>query len=146
MNNKKKITLAILLLITLLMILKLFLGGPYLYNLLEELISITIILNIISLIMMIVPFILSLKNKSRLEYKKGKKVCFTNSLIIYLLSTIPFLNTIIKGNDNTQVLSFDPVVFAKQLIIIFLIIAIIYYFINMLLFVESKKTPKKWFA
>ncbi len=138
MSNKKRIIITSVLLVFLLVILKLFLGGPYLYNLLEELIPIIIILGIISIIMMLIPSIFWIKNKNKITWKKGIKVCFLNSLIIYILTIIPCINTII-ATDNTQVMSFDPVTFARALLVIYLIIAIIYFFINMLLFVESKK-------
>ena len=138
MNNKKKnITVAILLII-LLIILKLFLGGPYLYNLLEELVSIFIILILISIIMMLIPLIFRLKNKKKISYKKGIKLCFLNSLVIYIVSVIPCINNIIN-TDIEVMMSFDPITFAKQLVIIFLIISIIYFFINKLIFIENKK-------
>lgn len=140
---KKKQTIKILLLIIILFIvLKLFLGGPYLYNLLEESILVLIIIWIISIIMMFIPSILRIKNKQKFEYKKGKKICLINSILLYIISIIPCLKTILK-NNNIEQMSFDPIIFAKQLIVIFLIITIVYYFINMSLFVYDKKQMKQ---
>lgn len=135
MKKNKKLKTIILLLIILFIMLKLFLGGPYLYNFLEEAISLLIIIGIISIILMFIPSIFRIKNKQKLEYKKGKKIY---SIFIYIISIIPCIKTIIK-NKNIETMSFNPILFAKQLIIIFLIIAIIYYFINMIIFTKEKK-------
>ena len=137
MRKQKKLKIVLLLLI-IFIILKLFLGGPYLYNFLEEAISLLIIIGIISIIMMFIPSVFRIKNKQKLEYKKGKKICLINSMFIYIVSIIPCIKTIIK-NKNVETMSFNPILFAKQLIIIFLIIVIIYYFINMLFFTKEKK-------
>ena len=138
MKKNKKLKTIILLLIILFIMLKLFLGGPYLYNFLEEAISLLIIIGIISIILMFITSIFRIKNKQKLEYKKGKKICLINSIFIYIISIIPCIKTIIK-NKNIETMSFNPILFAKQLIIIFLIIAIIYYFINMIIFTKEKK-------
>ena len=86
--------------------------------------------------MMIVPFIFRLITKEKIKYKKGKFLCFLNSFVIYILFLIPNLITILKRNDNF--VTIDPVAFSKSLIVAFLFIAIIYYFINMFLFVDNK--------
>lgn len=120
-------------------IIKLFLAGPHLYHFWEELLPIIIILTLVSTIMMILPIIFRLVNKKNLDYVKGAKVCLLNSLIMYIVFSLPNINNILKGTNHNEVVSFDSTSFSKQLIIVYLFIAVIYYFINILLFVENKK-------
>lgn len=138
MSNKRKRVTGYSLLLINLIIIKLFLGGKYLYHFWEELIPEILVLLIISFILMIVPFILKLVNKKRLEYKKGKNVCLFNSLILFILFSIPNILTIVKGMDNTEIMSIDPIAFSKSLILIYCIMAVNYFFINMCFFVDSK--------
>lgn len=51
--------------------------------------------------------------------------------------SIPNLLTILKGNKNNEAMSLDPVSFSSSLILVYCIMAIIYYFINMCFFVEN---------
>ncbi len=139
MNNKTKNIVGFSLLFIILIVIKLFLGGTYLYHFWEELIPDILVLLIVSFILMIVPLIFKLVNRKRIEYKKGKIVCLFNSLILFILFSIPNLLTILKGNKNTEVMSIDPISFSKSLILVYCIIAIIYYFINMCFFVDNKK-------
>ena len=139
MNNKTKKIIGFILLLIMLVILKLFLGGPYIYHFWEELISEIIVLLIISFILMIVPLIFKVKNKKRIEYKKGKRICMLNSIILLILFSVPNLITILKGTNNAKQMSIDPVSFSKALVSVFCIISIIYYFINMCFFVDNKK-------
>lgn len=138
MSCKIKRIIGFSLLLINLVIIKLFLGGEYLYHFWEELIPEILVLLIVSLILMIVPLIFKLVNKKRLEYKKGKVICLFNSLILFIMFSIPNLLTILKGNNNNEVMSIDPVSFSKSLILVYCIIAIIYYFINMCFFVDNK--------
>ena len=138
MSYKIKRIIGFSLLLINLVIIKLFLGGKYLYHFWEELIPEILVLLIVSLILMIVPLIFKLVNKKRLEYKKGKVICLFNSLILFIMFSIPNLLTILKGNNNNEVMSIDPVSFSKSLILVYCIIAIIYYFINMCFFVDNK--------
>lgn len=138
MSCKIKRIIGFSLLLINLVIIKLFLGGKYLYHFWEELIPEILVLLIVSLILMIVPLIFKLVNKKRLEYKKGKVICLFNSLILFIMFSIPNLLTILKGNNNNEVMSIDPVSFSKSLILVYCIIAIIYYFINMCFFVDNK--------
>lgn len=138
MNNKTKKIIGFSLLLIVLIIIKLFLGGTYLYHFWEELIPEILVLLIISFILMIVPLISKLVNKKRLEYKKGKVICLFNSLILFVIFSIPNLLTVLKGNNNTEAMSIDPISFSKSLIIVYCIIAIIYYFVNMCFFVDNK--------
>ena len=138
MSCKIKRIIGFSLLLINLVIIKLFLGGKYLYHFWEELIPEILVLLIVSLILMIVPLIFKLVNKKRLEYKKGKVICLFNSLILFIMLSIPNLLTILKGNNNNEVMSIDPVSFSKSLILVYCIIAIIYYFINMCFFVDNK--------
>ena len=138
MSNKIKRIIGFSLLLINLVIIKLFLGGKYLYHFWEELIPEILVLLIISFILMIVPLIFKLVNKKRLEYKKGKVICLFNSLILFILFSIPNLLIILKGNSNNEVMSIDPISFSKSLILVYCMIAIIYYFINMCFFVENK--------
>ena len=138
MSCKIKRIIGFSLLLINLVIIKLFLGGKYLYHFWEELIPEILVLLIVSFILMIVPLIFKLVNKKRLEYKKGKVICLFNSLILFIMFSIPNLLTILKGNNNNEVMSIDPVSLSKSLILVYCIIAIIYYFINMCFFVDNK--------
>ena len=138
-KNKKKAIKVLLLLFIVFIIIKLFLAGPYLYHFWEELLPIIIILTLVSSIMMILPIIFRLVNKKNLDYVKGTKVCLLNSLIIFIVFSIPNILNILKGPNHNEVMSFDPTSFSKKLIIVYLFIAVIYYFINILLFVDNKK-------
>lgn len=138
MNNKTKIIIGFILLFINLIIIKLFLGGPYLYHFWEELIPELIVFFVISIILMIVPIIIRIINKKRIEYKKGKNICLLNSIVIFIVFSIPNIITILKGNNN-EMYSIDPIAFSKALILIYFIIAIIYYIINMFFFVDNKK-------
>lgn len=135
MNNKTKNILCFVLLLITLIIIKIVLQDT---EIIGELLPELFILFIISILMMIVPFIFRLITKKKIKYKKGKLLCFLNSFVIYILFLIPNLITILKRNDNLEVMSMDPVAFSKSLIVAFLFIAIIYYFINMFLFVDNK--------
>ena len=135
MNNKMKYILSSLLVLITLIIIKIVLQDT---EIIGDLLPEIFILFIISILMIIVPFIFRLITKEKIKYKKGKLLCFLNSFIIYILFSIPNLITILKRNDNLEVMSMDPVAFSKSLIVAFLFIAIIYYFINMFLFVDNK--------
>lgn len=135
MNNKIKYILSSLLVLITLIIIKIVLQDT---EIIGDLLPELFILFIISILMIIVPFIFRLITKKKIKYKKGKLLCFLNSFIIYILFSIPNLITILKRNDNLEVMSMDPVAFSKSLIVAFLFIAIIYYFINMFLFVDNK--------
>jgi membrane protease YdiL (CAAX protease family) len=138
MSCKIKRIIGFSLLLINLVIIKLFLGGKYLYHFWEELIPEILVLLIVSFILMIVPLIFKLVNKKRLEYKKGKVICLFNSLILFIVFSIPNLLTILKGSNNNEIMSIDPVSFSSSLILVYCIIAIIYYFINMCFFVDNK--------
>ena len=135
MNNKIKYILSSLLVLITLIIIKIVLQDT---EIIGDLLPELFILFIISILMIIVPFIFRLITKKKIKYKKGKLLCFLNSFIIYILFLIPNLITILKRNDNLEVMSMDPVAFSKSLIVAFLFITIIYYFINMFLFVDNK--------
>lgn len=135
MNNKIKYILSSLLVLITLIIIKIVLQDT---EIIGDLLPELFILFIISILMIIVPFIFRLITKKKIKYKKGKLLCFLNSFIIYILFLIPNLITILKRNDNLEVMSMDPVAFSKSLIVAFLFISIIYYFINMFLFVDKK--------
>lgn len=135
MNNKIKYILSSLLVLITLIIIKIVLQDT---EIIGDLLPELFILFIISILMIIVPFIFRLITKKKIKYKKGKLLCFLNSFIIYILFLIPNLITILKRNDNLEVMSMDPVAFSKSLIVAFLFISIIYYFINMFLFVDNK--------
>lgn len=139
MSYKRKRIVGFSLLFLVLIINKIFLGGIYFDYLLEEIPIYLSILFVISFYLMIVPLIYRLIIKKRIEYKKGKKICLINSIILFILFSIPKLFFILKGNISTEIMSIDIVSFFKSLIINFFIIAIIYYFINMCFFVENKK-------
>lgn len=134
---KHKNVLASILLLIVFLIIKIFLGGVYFYHFFEELLPELVVLVLISFIMMIVPTIVRILNKKRLEHKKGIKICLFNSLVITILLIIPNIITIMtKEVDMTM--SFDPIGFAKNLIMVLLLVGVIYYFINYLFYVEEK--------
>ena len=137
MSNKTKQITGFILLFIILIIIKLFLGGTHLY--LGELLLEILVLLIISFIYMIVPLIFKLINKKRIETQKGRIICLLNSFILFILFSTPNLLTILKGNRSDQIMSIDPIAFSKSLIILFSMISIIYYFINICFFVDNKK-------
>lgn len=106
-------------------------------NIFETLVEELIFLGIASTTLLTVPTIFRLINKKQLEYKKGRKICFFNSLLIFIISSIPNLIVIINNTKDLSS-SFDQVQFAKTLIVTFLIISIIFYYINMCFFVDNK--------
>ena len=137
MSNKTKQITEFILLFIILIIIKIFLGGTHLY--LGELLLEVLVLLIISFIYMIVPLIFKLINKKRIETQKGRIICLLNSFILFILFSTPNLLTILKGNRSDQIMSIDPIAFSKLLIILFSMISIIYYFINICFFVDNKK-------
>ncbi len=137
MSNKTKQITGFILLFIILIIIKIFLGGTHLY--LGELLLEILVLLIISFIYMIVPLIFKLINKKRIESPKGKIIYLLNSFILFILFSTPNLLTILKGNRSDQIMSIDPIAFSKSLIILFFMISIIYYFINICFFVDNKK-------
>lgn len=137
MRNKTKQITGFILLFIILIIIKIFLGGTHLY--LGELLLEILVLLIISFIYMIVPLIFKLINKKRIESPKGKIIYLLNSFILFILFSTPNLLTILKGNRSDQIMSIDPIAFSKSLIILFFMISIIYYFINICFFVDNKK-------
>lgn len=136
MNNKiKNIICVVLLLLTLIIIKVVLQDTKVIGDLLPEL----FILVVVSIIMIVIPFIFKLVEKKKIKYKKGRIICLLNSFILFITFSIPNLLIILKGNNNLEYTSMDPVAFSKSLIMAYLFIAIIYYFINMLLFVDNKK-------
>lgn len=139
MNYKNKSIIGFALLFVNLVIIKIFFGGLHFDYLSKEIFEELIILLIVSLVLMIIPLIIRLINKKRISNKKGKLICFINSLIIFIICSIPNLLTIIENKPTSDYLSFDKLLFAKLLIFIFAILAIIYYFINVCFFVSNKE-------
>lgn len=139
MNYKIKNIIGACLLLINLVIIKIFFGGLHFDNLSKEIFEELTILLIVSLVSMIIPLIIRLINKKRISNKKGKLICFINSLIIFIICSIPNLITIIENKPTNDYLSFDKLFFTKLLIFIFAILAIIYYFINVCFFVSNKK-------
>ncbi len=137
MNNKiKYVICTILLLLTLIIIKVLLQDTKIIGDLLPEL----FVLIVVSIIMILIPFIFKLVNKKKIKYKKGRIICLLNSSILFITFSIPNLLTVLKDNNNNlEYTSMDPVAFSKSLIMAYLFIAIIYYFINMLLFVDNKE-------
>ena len=139
MNYKIKNIIGACLLLINLVIIKIFFGGLHFDNLSKEIFEELTILLIVSFASMIIPLIIRLINKKRINNKKGKLICLINSLIIFIICSIPNLITIIENKPTNDYLSFDKLFFAKLLIFIFAILAIIYYFINVCFFVSNKK-------
>lgn len=137
MNNKiKYVICAVLLLLTLIIIKVVLQDTKVIGDLLPEL----FVLVVVSIIMILIPFIFKLVNKKKIKYKKGRIICLLNSSILFITFSIPNLLTVLKDNNNNlEYTSMDPVAFSKSLITAYFFIAIIYYFINTLLFVDNKK-------
>lgn len=74
---------------------------------------------IVSVIMQLFPFIWRLCNKNNLVYKKGNRVCYINSIVLFIISST------IYGVTN------------QEFGIVGVIGAVIYYFINKWLFVDN---------
>ena len=91
-----------------------FQGNPFLYASLDIIIY--------TFIAMLFPLIMRLKNNDKLDYKIGEKICMWNSIIIF------FLSLIIKEEFN-----FFPIGGMG---------ALIYFYINLWLFVDEKETDK----
>ena len=135
---KYKNLLAGILLFDVFAILKLFFGGPKFDNFFRtELMPLLIIFGVISLVMMIIPGIYKLIKRNNVEHKKGIMLCLINSFILTILAVIPNVIIVLNKDQDTG-MSYDPIAFSKGLIIMFLILGIIYYFINYLLFVEKR--------
>lgn len=136
MNNKVKKIIGFGLMFTVLFIISYIFNDSI--NIFEELVEELIFLGIASAVLLTIPIVFRVINKKQLEYKKGRKICFFNSLVIFIISSIPNLIVIINNTKDLSS-SFDQVQFAKTLIVTFLIISIIYYYINMCFFVDDKK-------
>ena len=135
MNNKVKKIIGFGLMLIVLFIISYIFNDSV--NIFEELVEELIFLGIASAALLTIPIVFRLINKKQLEYKKGRKICFFNSLVIFIISSIPNLIVIINNTKDLNS-SFDQVQFAKTLIVTFLIISIIYYYINMCFFVDDK--------
>ncbi len=82
---------------------------------------------IISFIVMIIPLTFRVKNKKKLDYLRGFKICLANSLLMFIISII--LSTLlIKGEGYYGINRLG---------------AIAYYFVNMSFFVDNKNNSKK---
>ena len=84
MNNKiKYVICTILLLLTLIIIKVLLQDTKIIGDLLPEL----FVLVVVSIIMILIPFIFKLVNKKKIKYKKGRIICLLNSSILFITST-----------------------------------------------------------
>ena len=137
MNNKIKYVICTILLLLTLIIIKVVLQDT---KIIGDLLPELFVLVVVSIIMILIPFIFKLVNKKKIKYKKGRIICLLNSSILFITFSIPNLLTVLKDNNNNlEYTSMDPVAFSKSLIMAYFFIAIIYYFINMLLFVDNKE-------
>lgn len=137
MNNKIKYVICTILLLLTLIIIKVVLQDT---KIIGDLLPELFVLVVVSIIMILIPFIFKLVNKKKIKYKKGRIICLLNSSILFITFSIPNLLTVLKDNNNNlEYTSMDPVAFSKSLITAYFFIAIIYYFINTLLFVDNKK-------
>lgn len=137
MNNKIKYVICTILLLLTLIIIKVVLQDT---KIIGDLLPELFVLVVVSIIMILIPFIFKLVSKKKIKYKKGRIICLLNSSILFITFSIPNLLTVLKDNNNNlEYTSMDPVAFSKSLITAYFFIAIIYYFINMLLFVDNKK-------
>lgn len=93
----------------------------------------------LSIIWMLVPMIFRIKFKEKIENKRGIKLCAINSIVIFSLILFYCIMLILKYQQIDETISFSPKIFAIGLIKISLLLSIIYYFINYLLFVQSKQ-------
>lgn len=74
-------------------------------------------IGLISVIMMIVPFIARLVNKGKLPYKSGKRLCLWNSIILFIISSVMLVLTEVNFIGGVG--------------------AIVFYFINKWIFVSD---------
>lgn len=81
---------------------------------------------VISIVMMVIPFICRLVHKERIDTIKGKKICKWNSIGMFLLSVILSI-AILDGNGSMGIGGVG---------------AIIFYFINKWLFVYDENQPR----
>lgn len=107
--------------------------GNWKYNFFEELFPELIILGIISIIMMIFPFIYVLIKRKNRDVNKIRNVCVANSILLGGIIFIRSLVTILTYEEK-YVTSFPVLDFAKIILVCSVIISVIYYCINYMIF------------
>ena len=114
MNNKiKYVICTILLLLTLIIIKVLLQDTKIIGDLLPEL----FVLIVVSIIMILIPFIFKLVNKKKIKYKKGRIICLLNSSILFITFSIPNLLTVLKDNNNNLELTNSSFAFSISKVI-----------------------------
>ena len=140
-NDRKKIMIAIILLAIELITVKCFLSGTTSNESLHNTLPQSIFFVLITVIMMLVPFVLYLLNKGRFEYKYGLTISLYNSLYIYVVAVTHPIITLILG-QKASFKSFDIYISSWRLIILYTLTGLIFFIINMLLFTKSKNDKK----
>lgn len=107
--------------------------GDWKYNFFEELFSDLMIVVIISFFMMIIPLIYILIKRKNRDVKKIRNVCAANSILLGGIIFIRSLVTILTYEEK-YITSFDVVGFAKITLVCGIIISVIYYCINYMIF------------
>ena len=102
---------------------------PYEFpHMIFDIIQIVVLVTIVSLCALIVPCILKIVRKEKFELRTGQFVCFINSLVLTALFLIPNVLT----HEYAPSLNELP----ERIALLSIILPIIYYHINMNLFVD----------
>ena len=135
MKKRYKTAAGFSLLVLALVVVNLFLGTPSrFFDSLSEALVVTVL---VSFIMMIAPAILL--SKKKMEFRKGLMVCILNSLIVFgLFSIYPIVTIVTYEPSAMKVDSLNPIYFARILLEMGAILAVIYCFANMCFWVEPK--------
>lgn len=136
-NLKKRNIVGFSLFFSVLILLKLFLGGPTFVDIGEEVLIELLFFAFISAIFMLLPCAFRIKNKKRLGYRRGKRVCLKNSITIGIIAIILNIVMLFLYNPN-EIYSVDYIKMHLWLLLLSVIFAIFYYFINMCFWVYPK--------
>ena len=90
----------------------------------------------ISFVAMIVPAIAWLTHHKHLSRKKGVKICTVNSLILLVITAFLPLKTVIENRPCQPSESMCSTLFSQKILILFLLLAIMYCFINICFWVD----------
>lgn len=98
---------------------------------------------IISFVMMIVPTIAWIIDHKHLNGKKGLRICMANSLVIFILAAIWPIITIIKNKPCNTSNTICEVQISWEILGLALLLAILYFLINICFWVNLSKTKKR---
>ena len=101
-----------------------------------------IIMLVVSFVMMIVPISAWLIGHKYLSRKKGLRICTANSLAIFVLTAIWPVITIIKNGPCSPSNTICEVQLSWEILRLALLLAVLYFFINVCFLVDLSKTKK----